>query len=389
MERILCADVMADRLSTWLRSGTTIDALEPVEIDYAPGRHCQVMWRVWIAGQPRIAVVAISADGSRERAAEHLVAPPATEKDAPVERLCGLDQDLAASLHWFPYDPALPALASELGHLLTGDARPTVVGVTAATDLAYRPAERAVRRIGDTVVKWYADAAAYERVLDGFAWAGQVLGGAAVPLLEADPVARMIRQPFVAGDGIERDGAVVAGWDAGATLARLHRSDPPMALCDRSATSVLDLADDAARLVSAIRPDLAVRVAALMDHLATTIPSGVGVPSHGDFNVSQMIRVADGSLVVLDFDELCRAAPAYDVAAYIANIVGGRAADADEAALVMDGILAGYGHRPDDLGWYLSALILRRARSPFRLQKARWPERVDAGLAIAEAALAW
>ena len=32
-------------------------------------------------------------------------------------------------------------------------------------------------------------------------------------------------------------------------------------------------------------------------------------------------------------------------------------------------------------GWYVSALILRRARSPFRLQKTKWRERVEVGIA--------
>jgi hypothetical protein len=384
--RLLDPDVMPRHLETWLRPGTLIDAVEPLEIAYEPGRRCQVMWRVWIAGQPRIAVVSTSAERLEATVAE---GPAATPRDAPVRRLRGWDADLGASFHWFPHDPSMPALARELGDMLGTDGRPTVVGITPATDLAYRPGERAVRRVGNTVVKWYADAAAYERALDGFGWAQLALGAAAAPLLAADPQARMIVQPFVAGNGIDRDGAVIAGWDAGATLAVLHRSQPPTVLAERSATSVVGLAREAADVLGAIRPDLTGRLTALMNRLVGTMPSGVGVPSHGDFNVSQMIRAADGSLVVLDFDEVCRAAPAYDVAAYIANVVGGRAGDAERAALVMDGIIAGYGHRPDALGWYLSALILRRARSPFRLQKARWPERVEAGLAFAEAAIHW
>lgn len=379
---------MAGHLGAWIRPGATVEALDAVEIDYDPGRLCRVMWRVWIDGRPSLAVVTTRADRRWDRAPDPGPSAPASD-DSRLRRYGGVDPRLHATIHWFPHDPAMPALSRELGQLLGAGAQPTIVGVTAATDLAYRPGERAVRRIGDSVVKWYARPEAYERALDGFAWAQLTLGAATAPLRAADPDARMIVQAFVDGEPIERDGAVVAGWDAGAVLRRLHESTPPMALVERSTDAVLHLAREGARLLGAIRPELNARIVRLIDRLAATAPYCDGVASHGDFNVSQMIRGSDGTLVVLDFDELCTAAPAYDVAAYVTNVVGGRAGDADDAARVMDGILAGYGQRPDGLGWYLSALALRRARSPFRLQKARWSERVAAGLAFAETALEW
>lgn len=389
LSRLLDTDLVAERLAAWLTPGVSIDAVEPRQIDYAPGTHCQLAWRVWIAGQPRIAVGTMSADGSREREAGRYVVSPGNQPTGPLRRLCGVDAELQAAVHWFPYDPRMPALVRPINEVLERLGRSSAEGIGEVTDLAYRPGERAVRRIGDTVVKWYSRPQAYAGAVDGFAWAEQTVGSATARLLGVDAEQRMTLQPFVIGEGIDRDGAVAAGWDAGAMLRRLHDSEPKEYPRHRSPDVDVQQVRIDARLLSAIRPDLAARIGRLTRRLTESMPMGDTVPSHGDFNISQMVRIADGSLVVLDFDEVCAAAPAYDVASYIANVAGGRDGDAERAARVMDGILAGYGQRPDALGWYLAAVSLRRARSPFRLQKSKWPARVESGVALAEEVFHW
>ena len=51
---------------------------------------------------------------------------------------------------------------------------------------------------------------------------------------------------------------------------------------------------------------------------------------------------------------------------------------------MLDGLLDGYGARPEALGWHLAAAILGRAAHPFHRQLPGWPDRVEAMLRAAE-----
>ena len=90
---------------------------------------------------------------------------------------------------------------------------------------------------------------------------------------------------------------------------------------------------------------------------------------------------------MLDFDEACLAPRALDVASYAANLVSGRPGDLARAGAALGALLEGYGERPEGLPWYLSASLLRRAPSPFRLHKRRWLQRTESIVAAAEAVL--
>jgi Ser/Thr protein kinase RdoA (MazF antagonist) len=150
---------------------------------------------------------------------------------------------------------------------------------------------------------------------------------------------------------------------------------------------MLEAAARGAELVASVAPQLARRARHMLARLEERAPEpGAMVPSHGDFNISQFLDL-DGALAILDFDEACLAPAAFDVASYAANVVSGRPGDLDRADAAVDALLGGYGERPDGLDWYLAALLLRRAPAPFRLHKRRWPERLDAMLALAEEVL--
>ena len=47
------------------------------------------------------------------------------------------------------------------------------------------------------------------------------------------------------------------------------------------------------------------------------------VPAHGDFHVDQLL-IGAGEIAVVDFDQMCLAAPALDIATYAADVVRGR-----------------------------------------------------------------
>jgi aminoglycoside phosphotransferase (APT) family kinase protein len=132
-----------------------------------------------------------------------------------------------------------------------------------------------------------------------------------------------------------------------------------------------------------VLPALAERVDALLERLGRELPHDLPLkPAHGDFHVDQLL--VGETVAVVDFDQMCLAAPALDLATYAADVVRGREGDLAGVGEVLEPLLDGYGGRPDGLGWHLSAAILGRAAHPFHRQVDGWPERVAAMVAAAE-----
>jgi aminoglycoside phosphotransferase (APT) family kinase protein len=166
----------------------------------------------------------------------------------------------------------------------------------------------------------------------------------------------------------------------------LHGAHVP-GLAIASPRAALAAAARGARLAAAVQPRLAARALAVLARLEEHAPGpGPVVVSHGDFNISQFLDL-DGALAVVDFDEACLAPPALDVASYAANLVSGRTGDLARADAAVAALLEGYGERPEDLDWHYAAALLRRAPSPFRLYKPRWPQRIEAIVAASEEVL--
>jgi aminoglycoside phosphotransferase (APT) family kinase protein len=110
------------------------------------------------------------------------------------------------------------------------------------------------------------------------------------------------------------------------------------------------------------------------------------VVAHGDFHAGQLLRCG-GELAVIDFDKLCAAPPALDLATYAAHLVNGREHDLEAARTTLEAAAGGYGERPDGLDWYLATSILRRAPFPFRYLNEDWPDLVEGMVGAAEEAL--
>jgi hypothetical protein len=278
-------------------------------------------------------------------------------------------------VQWYPIDSALPALGLPGGELAAA------LGIVPATveRLGYKPFARATLRLGDRVVKLYASA---PKLLAAATALRRVTG--AVPgagLLGVSESLRATVQAFVPG---ERPDALPAAGEAGALLARLHRLDPA-SLSRVGPERRLAEARRAATLLASVLPEVATRAEALARRLQGGAPTASeAVTSHGDFEPGQLIQSADG-LALVDFDELCSSAPADDLAWYAAHAARGRGDDQERVEAVVDALVAGYGRRPHDLGWYLAASILARAPFPFRRQDPRWPDRVERLVAAAEA----
>ena len=270
----------------------------------------------------RIAGVDLARAGRQRRYAE-LARKAAPRAVAPAR----FDAELGALVTWLPFDPRLPALAEERGELerRLGDAASRPSPSWSATSRA--PA----RCCGPTgcVLKAYGAPRQFEAALAGLraATAGPLRTGAfagALPGAAADRAA-----------GRRGPAARVGGARSRARRAR----SPPSC----SARRIDGLARRAARAPPRaprrarrswsrrVLPELRPRVEALLERLGRELPAGLAlVPAHGDFHVDQLLVAGDG-IAVVDFDEMCLAAPALDIASYAADVVRGR--DGDLAAV--------------------------------------------------------
>jgi hypothetical protein len=387
--------VMATALERPLRSGAAVEDLRVTLVDYLPGGGATVAYDVAIAGTQHVAVAtagqALRPEALRTDARRAIAR--ALGRESPVARPLTYDVGLGALVQWYPLDLAMPVLARPVPELLRLVARAGVaVGPEDTTEpartLVYRPGQRAVLRSGDLVLKAYADDGAFRAGVAGLrVAAGLRLGLAARPLIQgALPDVRLTVQAAIDGEPVSRFRARDVAPVAGEMLRVLHGAAVP-GLAVAGPERTLESAARGAALGATVCPELAPRLHRLLARLEDEAPApGELVPSHGDFNVSQLLDV-EGALAVLDFDEACLAPRALDVASYAANLVSGRPGDLGRAEEALAALLDGYGEPPASLRWYLAASLLRRAPSPFRLHKRRWPARMESIVADAEAVL--
>jgi hypothetical protein len=196
------------------------------------------------------------------------------------------------------------------------------------------------------------------------------------------PELMIVAQSRVAGERPADAGEIAP--QAGALLAVLHAT-PFTDLSVELPADHLEKAAKQTRLLSTVAPGLAPRLETFMKRLEDGVPSDELVSSHGGFHISQLLR-SDGELAVVDFDGLCRAPAADDVASYVASLVD-RPDDLQRAAETLDVLVDAYGRRPAGVHWYLAIHLLGRARRPFTRLRPDWPDEVEERVAAAEAAL--
>lgn len=368
---------------------------------YKPATNLVVHYLVAAEGDWHHATAMISTgSGLRRRAArpENQALARQVDGRSPAATPLFYDEATGALVQWLPLDLRLPGLAAAPETLLRSLPRVTIRGGPAGAQLlTYRPRRRAVIRLGDTVLKIYASDADYQRAVRGLRVAPTVPGVPTPGLVGALPDLRATVQNLVAGGGVTSPEAVAA--DAGRLIAAfagpagagpaagmegheagLERLDP---------AHQLRAAARSASLAVAVVPSLDRRVHAVLGELERRQPHDLAlVRSHGDFHAGQLLSGA-GGLVLIDVDELCRGPAALDLGTFAAHVVRGTAPDTDAAGAVLEGLVEGYGSRPDGLGWYAATAILRRSPFPFRYLHERWPDAVAAQVDAAEAALRW
>jgi hypothetical protein len=360
-----------------------VDEVRVTRVAYVPGVKAAVHYEAFVDRAPADAVAQAAAGADL---AERLTrsrfrrlaarAAPRSPAAWPVVH----DAELDVLVSWLPFDAKLPALASppdELAALLRAvrvDVDPRVGAPVLLAD-AYKPGSRCVMILAGHYLKEYGNERQYAAALRGMVAAG-VAPVRTAPFEASFPVERLTVQEAVAGSAAPatEEVAVAAGdlaWRLRATPgADLLQPVPPEAL--------LATARESAAITRAVAPDLAPRLERLAARLRDRLPEGLPlVPSHGDYDVDQLIA-ADGRLVAIDFDDMCLAPAALDLATYLADEV------LRDGPLHADALVEGYGERPPALEWYVSTVLLDRSPRWFHRLTPDWRERTEALLGAAE-----
>jgi ABC-type multidrug transport system fused ATPase/permease subunit len=344
---------------------------------YQPHERVTVHYRAEVDGREHDAVAHADAESD-------LAARPGRPAYREVARMVGPrspaahpvvhDADLDALISWAPFDVLLPGLYERPWHVAS---RLEWAGVqlgdlgSGPSTLAYRPAGTAVVRLNGHVLRAYGDRARYDRAL-----AGAKVAAPAVPAPGLVLGLRDLR--VIVHKAIDAEPAhdpIAIGPAAGALLGELHAVRAER-LTVETPERTLDRARARAALAATLVPALAPRLEALVERLAATVPApGALVTSQGNFG-SDQLRVHGCDVLLVDFNDMCLAPPALDVATYAAKVAHGRPDD-EAPATALDAVLEGYGDRPEALDWYLATAILTRSTHPFRRQVPDWPERID------------
>jgi ATP-binding cassette, subfamily B, bacterial len=428
---VLDPDAMAPFLQRSLGPDAPAPDVRVHYLRYKPGTNIVVRYDVGLDGRWHDACAMITARRylARRAAKPHNVAlAELVDGRSPAPMPLRYEPEIDALIHWFPLDLELPALAEPPDRLLEelAEAGAPVEDVDGdVSTLAYKPRRRAVLRVGEHVLKIYAKEEEYAGAAVGLR-VSSALPGIRTARLEGRLPSRLVTlQTLLSGFRPSLPGDVA--FEAGELLRELHSSVPdgdgaralaPTEAAEESARHVASLmptlpgrvphelvrdlqpsdaglwtaeprhqlaaAAASAELVGAIRPELRPRLHRLLRELEESTPAvDAFVPTHGDFNARQLL-VTDGGLAVVDFDAMCLAPAALDLATYGAYLVLGGDDDLDGASEVLDDLLEGYGDHPLGLSWYLASCILRRSPRPFRYLDEHWPERVEGMVRSAE-----
>jgi hypothetical protein len=291
-------------------------------------------------------------------------------------------EDPGALVEWYPARASMPGLAFDQERL-AGELE--AAGCPAASEdpalVSYKPERRAVQRWGSVYVKSYIDRAEYMRAADAAQRSAQLPGiGSPAPLVRND------EDRLLAFPEIQTLPGPVNVAELGALLARLHRTAPGLGLRPSHASAQLGLAQTTADHIARLLPELEKPLESALSRLAAREAPEQLVVSHGDLHLGQALAGPRGPALI-DFDHMCLAEPARDLARLAAHLVQGGPDDLELAEQTLEQLVDGYGRRPAGLDWWLAASTLGRAGFPLRELRTDWPDRVgrmvaDAGRVI-------
>jgi len=336
-DALLRPETMAGVVSQRLRDGVPVERCERRYVKYRAGESLRVVYRCdgeWVAART----------GRRDGVA------------AP---------EVGAALYPFPHDRKLDLAA--VGRTLDAGVTPHLVAWAAEQSATFECRDPSGHVLAYARVQ--PDAAPWPAF--GAVRAPRVLRAeAGVLLLEALEGVRLDR---AAGQGLAALGAALAQLHAAAlgfTLPRFTRADP-------------ERLDTAAEVIARVRPDVAPAAQRLLARLLDRAEAREPVLIHGDANLRNALLTADGTVALLDLEDLSLGPAAADLGQVLAALIATRAPHGAQA------LLRGYGDPPDAaaLRWHTAAALLARQALPAVSRHrpvllARLRELLDAGSAL-------
>jgi ATP-binding cassette subfamily B protein len=387
MGRLLDPDAMADVLARSLPDDGPAPRVSVRYLRYRPEHSLVVDYDVEVGGSPHRATATIAARdlSRRAREPENVTLARLVADRSPATFPLVHDAELGAMIQWLPLDVSLPGAAEPPDRLWR---RLRAAGVSGDGGdrgepalLAYRPGRRAVFRLDGHVLKCYGNEQRFAVARTGLERAAALRELRAPGFEAAFQELRMTVQTYLSGPAVALPAA--RAREAGALLAVLHGA-PAEGLEPRPPADRLARAASTARFVCRIVPELRSRVERLLDELEETMPDvGSMVAAHGDFHARQLVDLGD-QLGIVDFDRMCLAPPAHDLAGYAAHLLYGDPRDLERASAALDALIDGYGSAPPHLSWHMATAILGRASRPFRRFEPSWEVRVESIVAAAE-----
>lgn len=355
------------------------------QVDYQPHHSLRVHYLAEI-GTYRHDLTAQIGFGPADKTLVAALKVQAKERKSARTPIIRLLTEGEAYLSWWPIDLGLPILARtdvEIADLIGMDsAGPSV-------RLSWAPGRSAVLRFPQAVVKVYADpthalkaATALKVIADHVPTSRLLYRNVDEGLIGTE---LLVGQSLDVRTGMDHVGAAVD------MLQHIHGLDtavvdPNAALPVHDASKYLDELQQSTSVIAFCRPDLSERIAALLTTLRNSAPTDAAatyVVSHGNFDISQLIRTSDQTRV-LAFDHLCRAPRALDVAQCAVNQTLGHSADHAKAVELLGALLSGYGADVPGIEWYTAAAFLGRLAKPLTQYQREWSARVEAILNAAE-----
>ena len=389
VHRLLDVDAAAPVLERSLHHGVELTGLRLTYAQFKRGRRLIAGYEVTIDSQRHdaVAICDSKADlAAQARLPEHAARARLAADDSLREPL-RFEPDLDALVQWLPFDLALPALTlppSRLADMLGDDGLEVPTEPVQAERLDHVPLRRAVVRLGDHVLKSYGKERRLAEAVLGLRTVQGLSSAATAPFEAVWSDLRVTVQGALEGRLPDSPLSVARG--AGEILRELQ-SLSTAGLPPRSTTGELEAQLVAVRIARDIAPALEPRASRVLRRLAASRPDDPRpVVAHGDFDDGQML-IGPRGVGVFDFDEICAAHPAMDLARFAAVIVRHDPSRLDRAYEALARMLEAYGGPPPDLDWHLAAQILCQVGAPFRRGEPDWPEKAEGIIAAAETVL--
>src|SRR4051794_26602915 len=184
MRTLLDPDGVAPLLQRSLGDGKRIDDVRVRQVRYRPREDLTVLYRAIVDGDRHEAVISTGRDAPLEELAgdpRHLRIARAVDGRSPALTPLSYDAHAHALIQWLPLDPALPLLCVT-PDVLADRLRELDIdvddGPVEPSRISYSPGRRATLRVGDHVLRGYADETAFRRAIAGWQIAsGGTIGG--------------------------------------------------------------------------------------------------------------------------------------------------------------------------------------------------------------------